>query len=74
MAEAAEPLDAELDDRDHDYHNGKGEVPDGHAIQALHLAHRAVDKFPDLKKRYHAIRREDAYYAVLKQWGKEKSN
>jgi hypothetical protein len=41
-----------LDDRDHDYHNGNGEVPDGHAIQALHLAHRAVDKFPELKKRY----------------------
>ena len=44
------PPDAETDD--HDWHNGHGEAPDSHSIHALQLAHRAVDKFPELKKRY----------------------
>ena len=36
----------------HEWHNGHGEAPDSHSLHALQLAHRAVDKFPDLKKRY----------------------
>ena len=36
----------------HEWHNGNGEAPDSHSLHALQLAHRAVDKFPDLKKRY----------------------
>ena len=33
-------------------HNGNGEAPDRSALAALHLAHRAVAKFPELTKRY----------------------
>jgi hypothetical protein len=33
-------------------HNGNGEAPDRSALAALHLAHRAVAKFPELSKRY----------------------
>jgi len=36
----------------HEWHNGNGETPDSHSLHALQLAHRAVDKFPELKKRY----------------------
>jgi hypothetical protein len=44
--------DAEAEDQDHDYHNGTGEAPDRSALKALHLAHRAVAKFPELTRRY----------------------
>jgi cell division septation protein DedD len=48
-----EPLPPETDaeEADHEYH-GNGESPDRSALKALHLAHRAVAKFPDLTRRY----------------------
>ncbi len=39
----------ELDDGDW---QSQGESPDPSALSALHLAHRVVDKFPELTKRY----------------------
>lgn len=39
-------------EEEHDWHNGQGESPDSGALAALHLAHRAIAKFPDLSKRY----------------------
>jgi hypothetical protein len=33
-------------------HNNNGELPDTHTMSALQLAHKAVEKFPDLVKRY----------------------
>jgi hypothetical protein len=33
-------------------HNGQGEAPDNSALTALHLAHQAVAKFPELARRY----------------------
>ena len=47
-----QPPDADADETDHDYHNGNGEAPDSSALKALHLAHRAVAKFPHLTRRY----------------------
>jgi hypothetical protein len=44
--------DADETDHDHDYNNGNGEAPDSSALKALHLAHRAVAKFPHLTRRY----------------------
>jgi hypothetical protein len=44
-----EPL-AEAEDTE--WQNGQGEAPDTNAVNALHLAHRAVAKFPELTKRY----------------------
>jgi len=44
--------DADADDQDHDYHNGSGEAPDSSALKALHLAHKAIAKFPHLSHRY----------------------
>jgi hypothetical protein len=48
------PRDADADelDHDHEYHNGHGEAPDSSALKALHLAHRAIAKFPHLARRY----------------------
>src|SRR4029077_10129646 len=46
------PQDAEADEQDHDYHNGNGEAPDGSALKALTLAHKAIAKFPHLSRRY----------------------
>ena len=46
------PHDAEADEQDHDYHNGNGEAPDGSALKALTLAHKAIAKFPHLSRRY----------------------
>ena len=47
------PIDAdEPEDQDHDYQNRTGESPDRSALKALHLAHRAVAKFPELTRRY----------------------
>ena len=40
------------DSDDTEWHNGQGEAPDSSALTALHLAHRAVAKFPELTKRY----------------------
>jgi hypothetical protein len=37
---------------DGDWQNGQGETPDPSALSALQLAHRAVNKFPELTKRY----------------------
>ena len=47
----AEPS-ANPDLEDDDWHNGLGEAPDRSALAALQLAHRAVAKFPDLRRRY----------------------
>jgi hypothetical protein len=45
--------DAEENARDdQDWHNGHGEAPDPSAMRALHLAHSAVQKFPELTRRY----------------------
>jgi hypothetical protein len=48
------PSDAEFEDQDQDdyRHDGTGEAPDNSALKALHLAHRAVAKFPELTRRY----------------------
>jgi hypothetical protein len=46
------PPPAESDADDGLWHNGQGEAPDRSALTALHLAHRAVNKFPELTKRY----------------------
>ena len=40
----------ELDDGD--WQNGQGDSPDPSALSALQLAHRVVNKFPELTKRY----------------------
>jgi hypothetical protein len=37
---------------DTDWQVGQGEAPDPSALNALRLAHRVLDKFPDLTKRY----------------------
>lgn len=37
---------------DSDWHNRHGEAPDNSALHSLQLAHRAVQKFPELTKRY----------------------
>ena len=50
MTESDPPLKADADDTD--WHNGQGEAPDHSALAALHLAHRAVAKFPELTRRY----------------------
>ena len=34
------------------HHHHNGELPDTNTMSALQLAHRAVEKFPDLVKRY----------------------
>jgi hypothetical protein len=46
-AQPEEPAQPE----DQEFH-GHGEAPDNSALAALHLAHRAVHKFPELTKRY----------------------
>jgi hypothetical protein len=43
--------EAELEEADWP-HNHNGELPDTNTMSALQLAHKAVDKFPDLVKRY----------------------
>src|SRR5438067_9846366 len=52
VSESEEQPAAQPDVHDHEWHNGHGETPDSHSLHALQLAHRAVDKFPELKKRY----------------------
>ena len=47
------PHDSDFDDNDDSvWQNGQGETLDPGALNALQLAHRVVDKFPDLRKRY----------------------
>jgi hypothetical protein len=43
--------EAESDEADWP-HNHTGEMVDPHTVSALQLAHKAVEKFPDLAKRY----------------------
>ena len=50
MIDPEPPVEVE-DDSDFQ-HNGQGEAPDNNALAALHLAHRAVAKFPELTRRY----------------------
>lgn len=51
MTELEPAPEAEPEDHDwHHHHNG--ERPDHHALSALQLAHKAVDKFPDLVRRH----------------------
>ena len=53
MTRAAErPRSKELDPEDDVWEHAEGESPDGATRQALSLANRAVDKFPDLTSRY----------------------
>jgi len=49
LIETEPPVQAENDENDWD---GQGEAPDRSAMDIIRLAHRAVDKFPDLTKRY----------------------
>jgi hypothetical protein len=46
-----EPPAADADDVDRDWHNG-GEAPDNNSMKALQIAHKAINKFPDLARRY----------------------
>lgn len=50
LLEQDELRQAEVDDSD--WHNGQGESPDHSSANALQLAYRALNKFPDLAKRY----------------------
>ena len=50
MVNTNQPPEAESDDAD--YQHSQGEAPDNSAMTALQLAHRAVNKFPELTKRY----------------------
>lgn len=49
MIETEPTEQPELDDADW---QSQGESPDPSALRALHLAHRVVEKFPELTKRY----------------------
>lgn len=49
MIDTEPPAQAENDEND--WH-GQGEAPDRSAIDIIRLAHRAVDKFPELTRRY----------------------
>ncbi len=50
MADADQSQDTDADESE--WHNGQGEAPDRNALAALQLAHRAIAKFPDLRRRY----------------------
>ena len=50
LADAEPSLNVDPDEDE--WHNGQGEAPDNSAVAALQLAHRAVAKFPDLRRRY----------------------
>ncbi len=50
MTEIEPPADA--DEADRDWHNGSGEAPDNSSLKALQIAHKAINKFPDLARRY----------------------
>ena len=47
-----EPPPADAEEPDRDWHNGSGEAPDRHALGQLQLAHKVINKFPDLARRY----------------------
>jgi hypothetical protein len=47
-----EPPSQKEHPEDSEWHNGHGEAPDGSALKALELAHKAIAKFPELAKRY----------------------
>ncbi|MGE0059945.1 MAG: hypothetical protein AB7P33_03385 [Dehalococcoidia bacterium] len=49
MIETEPPVQAENDDNE--WHS-QGEAPDHSAMDIIRLAHRAVDKFPELTRRY----------------------
>jgi hypothetical protein len=49
LIETEPPAQAENDDNE--WH-GQGEAPDRSAMDIIRLAHRAVDKFPELTRRY----------------------
>ncbi|MCH7697347.1 MAG: hypothetical protein IH865_00210 [Chloroflexi bacterium] len=53
---AVEPEDdmTEMDQDELWQHGVEGEAPDNATTQALNLAHRATEKFPELAKRYRA--------------------
>ncbi len=58
-AERPKTVESEEDmtelDQDEDWQHGvEGEAPDSATTQALNLAHRATEKFPELAKRYKA--------------------
>jgi hypothetical protein len=50
VTEIEPPTDA--DEPDRDWHNGNGEAPDRHALSQIQLAHKVINKFPDLARRY----------------------
>lgn len=50
MSNPESPPEADLEDVA--YSNGQGEAPDHGTQYALQLAHKAVAKFPELKRRY----------------------
>ena len=53
MTRAAErPPASDMDNEDDVWEHAGGETPDGATAQALNLAHRAAEKFPDLTSRY----------------------
>jgi len=47
-----EPAPLHVESEDTEWHNGNGEAPDAGAMSSLQLAHRVIDKFPELAKRY----------------------
>jgi hypothetical protein len=50
---STEPKTSETDIEEAEWpHPHNGELPDTNTMSALRLAHRAVEKFPDLAKRY----------------------
>jgi hypothetical protein len=49
LIETEPPAQAENDDNDF---SSQGEAPDRSAMDVIRLAHRAVEKFPDLTRRY----------------------
>jgi hypothetical protein len=50
VTEIEPPADAEEPDRE--WHDGTGEAPDHSSLKSLQLAHKAINKFPDLARRY----------------------
>ena len=55
MTRAAEHPSTTEQDHEELWQPGEGETPDSASRQALHLAHLAVEKFPDLARRYRSF-------------------
>ena len=55
MTRAMEHPTTTNNDQDDLWENLEGESPDGATRQALNLAHRAADKFPELAERYRSF-------------------